>query len=38
VTRVSVDMDKIRVLFSGCKVKAGLTLVGVFQEGSTLTC
>jgi hypothetical protein len=27
-----------RVLFVGWKVKAGLTLVGVFQEGSTLTC
>jgi hypothetical protein len=27
-----------RVLFFGCKVKAGLTLIGVFQEGSTLTC
>jgi hypothetical protein len=26
-----------RVLFSSCKVKAGLTLVGVFQERSTLT-
>jgi hypothetical protein len=31
--------DPPRVLFSGCKVKAGLTLVlvGVFQEGTTLT-
>jgi hypothetical protein len=27
-----------KLLFFGCKVKAGLTLVGVFQEGSTLTC
>jgi hypothetical protein len=26
-----------RVLFSGCKVE-GLTLIGVFLEGTTLTC
>jgi hypothetical protein len=32
------EMLPPRVLFSGCKVKVGLTLVGVFQEGSTLTC
>jgi hypothetical protein len=28
----------IRVLLSGCKVEEGLTLVGVFMEGTTLTC
>jgi hypothetical protein len=28
----------IRVLFLGCKMMEGLTLIGVFQEGTTLTC
>jgi hypothetical protein len=27
-----------RVLFSGCKMEEGLTLIGVFMEGTTLTC
>jgi hypothetical protein len=29
---------RVRVLFSGCKMKEGLTLLGVFMEGTTLTC
>jgi hypothetical protein len=33
-----IGMGVIKVIFSGCKVKVGLTLVGVFQEGTTLTC
>jgi hypothetical protein len=29
---------RTRVLFSGCKVMEGLTLIEVFLEGATLTC
>jgi hypothetical protein len=29
---------RTRVSFLGCKMMEGLTLIGVFREGTTLTC
>jgi hypothetical protein len=32
-----IALAATRVLFTGCKMKEGFTLVGVFMEGTTFT-